>query len=213
MVKKISGDQGDGGDEGNSERHDTGANLVALFGAAQVEVKSRGEGADFLGDIANLSIIGITEAIQAGVADLLNSKSMANLTKPAKDDFSDEAEYQTALAEFTAEKSARKVAMWEGLHSGDIPTFTQRSWVSPLRLEIDRIVLSNLTTYFSGTRVRTSTPARAYTLPNKSSKDYKALSDKWLAKYGEEIAAEAKENVANGVVTEVSAGASVDVEF
>lgn len=188
--------------------------VVAIFGDHTVEVKSRGEGTNFVGKIAALSPAGLVAAVQAGVADILNSKAVVTLAKPSKDDFADVAEYEAALAEFQSEKAKRKAAAWEGLHTGVFPEFAAKSWTSPLRLEIDRIVLADLTTYFSGKAARTSTPKQAYTLPAVSSATYKGLADKWLSKYKDEITEEAKRNIANGVITAAPEPADVaEVEF
>lgn len=188
------------------------ATLEGLFGTSEVEVKSRGEGTSYKGPVAGLSVAGALAALQAGVADLLNGKAMATLTKPGKDDFSDDAEYNAALAEYTAEKESRKAAMWTGLHTGTLPEFSAKSWVSPLRQEIDRIVFADLSNYFAGQTVRDSAPKSVYAMPDRKSKTYTGLAEKWSAKYGDVIKAEAAHNIANGVKSEV-ATAQADLEF
>ena len=105
--------------------------------------------------------------------------------------------------------------MWNGFHTGTIPTFPAKSWQSPVRAEIDRIVHAELTSYFAGQAVRSSTPTAVYALPAKTSEAYKVFAGKWLKKYSTDITAEAEENVATGKTASVTAvpAASADLEF
>jgi len=187
--------------------------VVALFGDLEVEVKGRLGAPGFKGAVNGFAHAGIVAAVKAGVADLLNGQAVAALTKPNKDDFSSDEELKTALAEYEAEKASRKSAMWNGLHTGTIPTFSERTWVSPLRQEIDRIVYSDLSKFLSGHTVRQSVPKQVYAIPAKTSKEYAAMAGNFLAKYKDEITAEAAENVANGVKSESVTKATADLEF
>jgi len=187
--------------------------IHGLFGDMEVEVKGRLGAPTFKGKVSGFALEGVKAAVKAGVADLLNGQAVAALTKPTRDDFDSDETYKAALAEYEAEKAARKQAMWEGLHTGTLPTFTERTWTSPLRAEIDRIVYADLSKYFSGHTVRESTPKAVYAVPTKTSKEYGTFAEKWLAKYGEAIKAEAAENVANGVTATTVTKATADLEF
>jgi hypothetical protein len=186
----------------------------ALFGTQEVEVKGRLGAPGFKGPVSAFAVAGIAAAVKAGVSDLLNGQAVAALTKPSKDDFSSDEEFKNALSEYEAEKAARKSAMWHGLHTGEIPTFSEKSWVSPLRQEIDRIVYSDLSKYFAGHTVRESAPKSVYAIPARTSKEYAVLAEKWLNKYSEAIKAEAAENVANGIKSDAVAKAdAATLEF
>ena len=188
--------------------------LALIFGDAKVEVKSRGEGENFSAPISDLSSAGLIQAVKAGVADILNGQSMATLTKPSKEDFATAEEFTEALKEYLSEKNIRKTAAWNGLHTGVLPVFPAKSWTSPLRQEIDRIVYADLVAFFGGQPVRGSTPKAVYALPDRKSKDYAGFAGKWLAKYQEEITAEAAKNVVDGITTTADVPqASSDLEF
>lgn len=189
--------------------------VVALFGDAKVEVKSRAGGPEFSGPITDFHPTALVVIVKAGVADLMNGVAMATLTKPGKDDFTSQDELDTALAEYKVEVAARKTAMWNGFHTGTIPTFPAKTWQSPVRAEIDRIVHADLTSFFAGQPVRFSTPTAVYALPAKTSEAYKGFAAKWLKKYSAEITAEAEDNVASGKIATATAVpvASADLEF
>jgi hypothetical protein len=179
----------------------------------EVEVKGRLGASGFKGAVKGFHVAGIHAALKAGVADLLNGQAVAALTKPSEKDFSTDEEFKAALGEYETEKASRKQAMWQGIHTGTLPEFKERSWVSPLRQEIDRIIYADLSKYFSGHAVRESTPKQVYAVPAKSSKEYQGFAEKWLAKYGDAIKAEAAENVANGVKSEAVVKPVADLEF
>jgi len=162
------------------------------------KVVSRGDGPEYNVAAADVHPDKFVTLFTRSVSDVITSLSQVGILKPQREDFLNEEEHKTALEEWKAEKLSRKETFVKafGEAGADFPSTSVWSRISPVRSVMNEIATEDLRKYFNGHQVRESKPKGIFAFPE--GKELSAMVVKWLAKYGDEIQAEAQDRIANG---------------
>lgn len=187
--------------------------LVNLTGVT-AKVVSRGDGPEYTVNAADVHPDKWPTLFNRAVSDVITALSQVGIIKPNKEDFLNEAEHAAALEEWKAEKLARKETFAKAFSAegADFPSTSVWTRISPVRQVMNEIADEDLRKYFNGHQVRESKPKGVFAFPEN--KELVGIRAKWLAKYGDEIQAEAQDRIANGhKPTTVEAPKADSVDF
>ncbi len=162
--------------------------------------------------VSALPLRTVLHLLRVGFATYLGEASQAAGVKPKRQDEVKDAEGNITTAAETDEAYAARVAPHleaviraraDGLAellAGDLDRKrTLRGPQVPLLAQlIAQITRADLVSFSNGLKTRDSTPKMVFSLDAPASKGYKELAEKWLAKYGDVITAEAAALVAKG---------------
>lgn len=189
--------------------------VMVDFTGVVAKVISRGDGPEFVISASSVHPDKFPTLFTRAVSDVVTALSQVGIIKPQKEDFLSDDEYKTALEEWKAEKLSRKHSFVSAFSAegSDFPSTSVWSRISPVRSVMNEIATEDLRKFFNGHQVRESKPKGILAFPE--AKELPGFISKWFVKYGEEIQAEAEEQIASGhkPVTVTEAPKLEGVEF